>query len=58
MLLRYSLGLETEAVAVESAVENAVSAGVRTADIALPGKAAVGSREAGLAVVERLLSSR
>ena len=58
MLLRYSLGLETEAAAVESAVEDAVSAGVRTADIAQAGKTAVGSREAGTAVVERLLSSR
>ena len=42
---------------VESAVEDAVSAGVRTADIALVGKATVGSREAGAAVVERILSS-
>jgi len=58
MLLRYSLGLETEATAVESAVEDAVSAGVRTADIAVAGKATVGSREAGAAVVERLMSSR
>jgi len=58
MMLRYSLGLEFEATAVESAVEDAVSAGVRTADIALAGKATVGSREAGAAVVERLMSSR
>ena len=58
MLLKYSLGLESEAAAVESAVEDAVSAGVRTADIALAGKATVGSREAGTAVVERLLSNR
>jgi 3-isopropylmalate dehydrogenase len=57
MMLRYSLGLEIEATAVESAVEDAVSAGVRTADIALAGKATVGSREAGAAVVERLMSS-
>jgi 3-isopropylmalate dehydrogenase len=57
MMLRYSFGLETEAAAVESAVEDAVRAGVRTADIALAGKAAVGSREAGAAVVERLMSS-
>ena len=41
----------------DSGVEDAVSAGVRTADIAAAGKAAVGSREAGSAVVERLLSS-
>jgi 3-isopropylmalate dehydrogenase len=58
MMLRYSLGLEAEAAAVEAAVEDAVSAGVRTADIALAGKATVGSREAGTAVVERLMSSR
>jgi 3-isopropylmalate dehydrogenase len=57
LLLRYSLGLETEAAAVERAVEDVVSAGVRTADIAAPGQTAVGSREAGSAVVERLLSS-
>jgi 3-isopropylmalate dehydrogenase len=57
LLLRYSLGLETEAAAVEQAVEDVVSAGVRTADIVAPGQTAVGSREAGSAVVERLLSS-
>jgi 3-isopropylmalate dehydrogenase len=57
MLLRHSLGLEAEAVAVEAAVESAVSAGVRTADIALAGKAPVGSREAGAAVVDRLMSN-
>jgi 3-isopropylmalate dehydrogenase len=57
LLLRYSLGLEKEAASVERAVEDALSAGVRTADIAAPGQAAVGSREAGSAVVERLLSS-
>jgi 3-isopropylmalate dehydrogenase len=57
MLLRYSLGLDAEAAAVEAAVESAVTAGVRTADIALAGTAPVGSREAGAAVVDRLLSS-
>jgi 3-isopropylmalate dehydrogenase len=34
MLLRYSLGLETEAVAVEQAVEKALAQGARTKDIA------------------------
>jgi len=57
MLLRHSLGLEDEAAAVEAAVESAVSAGVRTADIALAGKASVGSREAGAAVVDRVMSN-
>jgi 3-isopropylmalate dehydrogenase len=57
MLLRYSLALEPEARAVERAVEDAVTAGVRTADVAQPGRAPVGSREAGSAVVERVLAS-
>jgi 3-isopropylmalate dehydrogenase len=57
MLLRHSLGLEDEAAAVEAAVESAVGAGVRTADIAMAGKAPVGSREAGAAVVNRLMST-
>lgn len=34
LLLRYSLGLEAEARAVETAVEGTLSAGARTADIA------------------------
>ena len=54
MLLRHSLGLEPEAAAVEQAVEDVVSAGVRTADIAQPGRPSVGSREAGSSVIERL----
>jgi len=58
MLLRHSLGLEREAVLVESAVADAVTAGVRTADVALSGQPPVGSREAGSAVVERIMSSR
>ncbi len=39
MLLRYSLGLETEAQAVENAVHAALSAGHRTADLARGGAA-------------------
>ncbi len=55
LLLRYSLGLEAEAACVERAVEDAVDAGVRTPDVAQSGRLAVGSREAGAAVAERLL---
>ncbi|HEX6570447.1 MAG TPA: 3-isopropylmalate dehydrogenase [Steroidobacteraceae bacterium] len=58
MLLRYSLGLEAEASAVEWSVEAALDAGVRTADVAQAGRTAVGSWGAASAVVERLLSSR
>ncbi|HWJ06924.1 MAG TPA: 3-isopropylmalate dehydrogenase [Steroidobacteraceae bacterium] len=57
MLLRYSLGLEAEALAVEAAVADAVAAGVRTPDVAQAGRPSVGSREVGSAVVERVLSS-
>lgn len=53
MLLRYSLGLETEAQAVESAVASAISDGVRTADIAAGGPVA-STTEAGNSVVARL----
>ena len=57
MLLEHSLSLFDEAAAVTAAVEGAVSAGVRTADIVGQGHRPVGSREAGAAVVDRLLSS-
>ena len=40
LLLRHSLGLETEARAVERAVSEALTAGLRTADIAAGGKSA------------------
>lgn len=51
MLLRHSLGLETEARDIEQAVIGAIEAGCRTADIALPGKAAASTREMGDAVL-------
>jgi 3-isopropylmalate dehydrogenase len=54
MLLRLSLDLTTEAQAVEKSVADAISAGVRTADIAAAGTAAT-TAEAGQAVVERIL---
>jgi len=54
MLLRYSLGLEREARAIEVAVESALDASVRTADIVRPGHASVGSEAATMAVLERI----
>jgi 3-isopropylmalate dehydrogenase len=54
MLLRYSLGLEKEAAAVESAVSRAIDRGVLTADVAPPGAAAATTEQAGQAVVEAL----
>jgi 3-isopropylmalate dehydrogenase len=54
MLLRYSLGLETEAKAVEAAVEDVLEAGYRTKDILEEGAKLVGTREMGDAVVDQL----
>jgi 3-isopropylmalate dehydrogenase len=53
MLLRHALKLETEARAIETAVERTLQDGVRTVDLA-QGGASVGTREMGQAVVERI----
>lgn len=53
MLLRHSLDLPTEAAAVEKAVQQAISAGIRTADIAAGGRAAT-TAQAGDAVLDRI----
>jgi 3-isopropylmalate dehydrogenase len=54
LLLRHSLGLEAEAVAVEAAVARAIDGGARTADIAEKGRAALGTRQMGDAVLASL----
>jgi 3-isopropylmalate dehydrogenase len=54
MLLRHSLGLHDAAAALERAVSESISAGVRTADIAGGGTAS-STTAAGEAVVNRLL---
>ncbi|MFV0412777.1 MAG: 3-isopropylmalate dehydrogenase, partial [Oscillospiraceae bacterium] len=54
MLLRYSLGLPQEAVAIEAAVDAVLAKGLRTADIAGPGETAVGCTEMGAAIVSAL----
>lgn len=54
MMLRHSFGLEAEAKAVEAAVEGALAAGVRTADLAKAGEAAASTREMGEAVTSRI----
>ena len=53
MLLRHSLGLETEAVAVEAAVAGVLDAGHRTADIAASGST-IGTAEMGQLVLDAL----
>jgi 3-isopropylmalate dehydrogenase len=54
MMFRYSLGLEAEAAAVESAVEAALIAGYRTKDIMQEGGKLVGTKEMGDAIVEQI----
>jgi 3-isopropylmalate dehydrogenase len=51
MLLRYALGLEAEAAAVEAAIEAALKRGMRTVDLAQE-SAAVGTGEMAHAIVE------
>ena len=53
MLLRHSLGLETEAVAVEAAVAGVLDGGHRTADIAAGGST-IGTAEMGQMVLDAL----
>jgi len=55
LLLRYSLGLEEEACAVEGAVDKALADGYRTGDLAAPGTPTVGTDEMGDVVVRNLV---
>lgn len=54
LLLRLSLGLEAEAVAVERAVSATIEAGIRTPDILEPGMNPVTTGAFGAAVAERI----
>ncbi|MBT8102218.1 MAG: 3-isopropylmalate dehydrogenase [Gammaproteobacteria bacterium] len=45
LLLRHSLGLEDEACAVESAIEDAIASGARTADIAAAGETPISTAD-------------
>ena len=58
MLLRYSGNDETSADRIERAVRQVLSDGLRTADIARPGEATVGSAQMGAAVVAALARQR
>jgi 3-isopropylmalate dehydrogenase len=54
MMLRLSLGLETEAAAIEAAVDGVIGAGYRTPDIAGTGSKTVDTVKMGDAVAERI----
>jgi 3-isopropylmalate dehydrogenase len=54
MMLRYSLGQEEAAKAVEAAVDAALSGGARTKDIALEGEEVLSTAEMGDRVLAAL----
>jgi 3-isopropylmalate dehydrogenase len=58
MMLRHSLGLEEEALAVERAVNKALDGGALTADLAPRGTRAMRTSEAGNAIISRILGTR
>ncbi|MDD5016577.1 MAG: isocitrate/isopropylmalate family dehydrogenase [Eubacteriales bacterium] len=51
MMMRYSLGQEETAKKIETAVNDALSSGARTADIALEGEKTISTREMADAVI-------
>jgi 3-isopropylmalate dehydrogenase len=54
LLLRHSLGLETEATAVERAIDLAIASGARTADIATKGESRVSTAEMAAEIIRDL----
>jgi len=54
MLLRWSFGMEADARRIETAVNNVLSGGLRTADIMAPGTARVGTSVMGDAILREL----
>ena len=54
LLLRHSLGLETEAAAVERAIGDAITSGLRTADIAAEGESHASTDEATTEIIRCL----
>jgi 3-isopropylmalate dehydrogenase len=57
LMLRLSLGLELEAVAIETAVEEVVSRGIRTSDICPAGSSSVSTSQFGSAVADLISES-
>lgn len=58
LLLRYSFGLEAEARAIEDAVDAALAAGARTADLARPGEPVIGTDAMGARIAEAIIRAR
>ena len=51
MMLRYSMGLDDAALAIEKAVDAAIAKGIVTGDVAKPGQTAASTSQFGDAVV-------
>jgi 3-isopropylmalate dehydrogenase len=56
LLLRYGLGAEEEARAVEAAIGDALASGCRTADIAAPGAEQLTCSQMAHAIAQRILA--
>ncbi|MBP9759169.1 3-isopropylmalate dehydrogenase [Candidatus Dojkabacteria bacterium] len=54
MLLRHSFKLETEALAIEHAVEQTINEGIRTKDIITEGIVPIGTKEMGENIIKRI----
>jgi 3-isopropylmalate dehydrogenase len=50
LMLRYSFGMEKEAVNIENAIRSVLKKGLRTRDIGEPGTSVLGTREIGLEI--------
>ncbi len=57
LMLRHAYALEDEPAAIESAVEQVLASGLRTADLAREGEAAVGTTEVGAAIAAAIVNS-
>ncbi len=57
MMFRYSFGWTEEAAMIETGVRSVLDAGIRTADIAAPGKKPIGTKAMGDAVLQALNTS-
>ena len=53
-MLRYSFGLNSEAVRSETAVRAAIAAGARTGDIAGPGETSISTDEMAAEILRQL----
>ncbi len=57
MMLRHSFKLTSEAAAIETAVNNTLEVGLRTADLANPGQETVSTAEMGRCIVDNILAT-